>query len=416
MADIPDDWRERRLPEAIDFREGPGILARDFREDGVPLVRLAGVTSGSLLDGCNYLDPAMVAEKWSHFRLAQGDTLLSTSASLGRIARVDSSAAGAIPYTGLIRMRPASAEVDQGYVIHLLGAPSFARQVAAMGAGSVMQHFGPSHLRQMTVLVPPIPEQRAIASVLGALDDKIESNRRLWERLHDLLPAFFEACVAHADEWMTIGELGIIVGGGTPKSSEPSYWEPREVAWITPKDMTALGGVPVIERGTRHISRAGLDSSSAKLLPKGAVVYTSRATLGVIAITEAQLATNQGFISLVPDPSFGAAFVYCALAALRDEVNGRANGSTFMEVNKTNFKSVGCPSPADDRLLAFRRRAEPVLDQITAVVRESRTLTAIRDALLPKLISGQIRIPLSDDSEEQLGAAAEGLAITEGIA
>jgi type I restriction enzyme S subunit len=201
----------------------------------------------------------------------------------------------------------------------------------------------------------------------------------------------------------------MVVGGGTPKSSEPSYWTPADVAWITPKDMTALGGEPVIEGGARHISNAGLRSSSAKLLPTGAVVYTSRATLGVIAIARRPLATNQGFISLLPDPRFGSAFVYCALASVRDKINDRANGSTFMEVNKTNFKAVTCPSPAENHILAFRGTAEPLLDRIIGAIDESRTLTAIRDALLPKLVAGQIRVPLSDDPEEQIGAAAEGL-------
>jgi type I restriction enzyme S subunit len=264
--------------------------------------------------------------------------------------------------------------------------------------------------------LPGIEEQRAIASTLGALDDKIESNRRLAQQLQGLLPLLFKPCVAQPEEWITLGDLGSVVGGGTPKSSEPSYWTPAEVAWITPKDMTALEGAPVIKRGGRQISHAGLRSSAAKLLPTGSVVYSSRATLGLIAITRAPLATNQGFISVVPDPRYGSAFVYCVLTALRKKINDRANGSTFMEVNKTNFKAVTCPSPSEDRLLAFHGSAEPLIDRIAAAIDESRTLTAIRDALLPKLVSGQIRVPLSHDPEEQIGAAVAEHEATEGTA
>src|SRR2546427_690770 len=95
------------FPDVVDFQEGPGIMARDFRDDGVPLVRLAGLAPGSsLLAGCNYLDTGMVEKRWSHFQLQVGDTLISTSASLGRVARVTAEAAGAIPYTGIIRLRP----------------------------------------------------------------------------------------------------------------------------------------------------------------------------------------------------------------------------------------------------------------------------------------------------------------------
>src|SRR5919197_3932854 len=131
---------EVALPEVIDFQEGPGIMARDFRESGVPLIRLAGLSGGSLLEGCNFLEPAMVDRKWSHFRLRSGDTLLSTSATLGRIARVTAEAEGAIPYTGIIRMRPKDGRVHPDFVQYMLEAPYFQRQVEAMGAGSVMRH------------------------------------------------------------------------------------------------------------------------------------------------------------------------------------------------------------------------------------------------------------------------------------
>jgi len=102
-----DAWPELPLAEVIDFQEGPGILAKDFCKDGVPLVRLSGLERGrSALEGCNYLDPETVTRRWAHFALHEGDILLSTSASLGRIAVVGAEAVGAIPYTGIIRMRP----------------------------------------------------------------------------------------------------------------------------------------------------------------------------------------------------------------------------------------------------------------------------------------------------------------------
>ena len=101
------EWQLRAFEDVIDFREGPGILARDFRASGIPLVRLAGLNNGaSVLEGCDYLDPEAVSSRWSHFQLELGDILLSTSASLGRIAVVGEEGIGAVPYTGIIRMRP----------------------------------------------------------------------------------------------------------------------------------------------------------------------------------------------------------------------------------------------------------------------------------------------------------------------
>lgn len=165
-----EDWPRLPFPEVIEFREGPGIMARDFRGDGTPLIRLAGLTPGApILTGCNYLDPEKVASKWAHFRVSEGDVLLSTSAALGRVAVVDAESVGAIPYTGIIRMRPASEHVLAEYIPWLLRSADFAAQVAEAGVGTVMAHFGPSHLKRMTIGLPPIHIQRQILGVLGSV-------------------------------------------------------------------------------------------------------------------------------------------------------------------------------------------------------------------------------------------------------
>jgi type I restriction enzyme S subunit len=125
-----EEWTDWSFPEVIDFQEGPGILAKDFRESGVPLVRLSGLDTGvSILSGCNYLDPETVRKKWAHFGMKQGDILLSTSASLGRVAVVGEDGIGAIPYTGLIRMRPRDDRLYAPFIRYLLAAPAFQQQV-----------------------------------------------------------------------------------------------------------------------------------------------------------------------------------------------------------------------------------------------------------------------------------------------
>src|SRR6266851_2105109 len=113
----PEHWDVVRFDEAVDFQEGPGILAYDFHDSGVPLLRLSGVQRGvACLDGCNYLDPEKVTKKWNHFRLKRGDLVISTSASLGMVSEVRSDAEGAIPYTGLIRLRPRNDRVLAGFI------------------------------------------------------------------------------------------------------------------------------------------------------------------------------------------------------------------------------------------------------------------------------------------------------------
>ena len=219
-----DVWVERPFEEVIDFREGPGILAKDFREDGIPLVRLAGLDRGaSVLEGCNYLDPDAVKTRWAHFQLALGDVLLSTSASLGRIAVVGQEGIGAIPYTGIIRMRPRDESLHPPFIQYLLEGPDFQRQAEMVGVGSVIRHFGPMHLRQMTVTVPPLPEQRTIAYILGTLDNKIELNRRMNDTLEAMARALFKSWFVDFDpvrakaalrNHAALEETSAIQGGG----------------------------------------------------------------------------------------------------------------------------------------------------------------------------------------------------------
>ncbi len=178
------NWILMELPEVAFFQEGPGIMAVDFRGGGVPLVRLAGI-SGSVvtLNGCNYLDPAKVGQKWSHFRLELGDLLISTSATFGLSSIVTEAAAGAVFYTGLIRFRPSSDQLDRGFLKVYLASPHFERQAESAAVGGGIRHFGPTHLKQMNIPIPPLAEQQRTASCLSSLDGLITTEAQKLEAL-----------------------------------------------------------------------------------------------------------------------------------------------------------------------------------------------------------------------------------------
>lgn len=160
----PKGWDLVSLPEATDFQEGPGIMAKDFRQEGVPLVRLAGLDGANVsLRGCNFVEPDMFARKWAHFALNEGDILILTSATFGNPAVVGKEAAGAIFYTGIIRFKPKPSGLDAVYLRHFLASTWFMRQATALASGAVIKHFGPTHLKQMTIPVPPLPLQRQFA-------------------------------------------------------------------------------------------------------------------------------------------------------------------------------------------------------------------------------------------------------------
>lgn len=150
----------------VRFREGPGIMAADFREFGTPLIRIAGLKHGLVtLNGANFLDEKKVATRWPQFRLRLGDYLISGSATMGSVSVVqDESVAGAIPYTGLIILRPAHERVAMEYVATVLQSSLFTRQIDLLKAGAMIQHFGPTHLAQVALPFPEKKCQEAVAA------------------------------------------------------------------------------------------------------------------------------------------------------------------------------------------------------------------------------------------------------------
>jgi type I restriction enzyme, S subunit len=177
--ELPSGWEWDRFPNISFFQEGPGIMAKDFRDSGIPLIRISGMHDNLVsLEGCNFLDKEMVKNKWNHFRLNEGDIVLSSSASLGKVAKVSREAVGSIVYTGLIRFKP-YVGIAEEYLIKFLSSTEFQRQINNNKTGAAIMHFGPTHLRLMSVPIPPLAEQhRIVAKVdeLLSLCDTLKTN------------------------------------------------------------------------------------------------------------------------------------------------------------------------------------------------------------------------------------------------
>jgi type I restriction enzyme S subunit len=272
--------------------------------------------------------------------------------------------------------------------------------------------------------VPKLAEQQAIASVLGALDDKIELNQRMNETLEAMARAIFKdwfvdfgptrakkegrAPYLTPDIWShfpdrlddegkpegwaasTIGEEVEIVGGATPSTKEPSFWG-GDIAWATPKDLSSLSA-PVLLSTERQITEAGLSQIGSGLLPPGTVLLSSRAPVGYMAIAQIPVAVNQGFIAMICQKRLSNVFVWLWTQANMETVHQNANGSTFQEISKANFRPIGVTIATPEILLAFDETAGPLFDRIAANEKENRTLVATRDFLLPRLMLGEVRV------------------------
>lgn len=425
-------WANWPFPEVIDFQEGPGILAKDFREEGVPLVRLAGLDVGkSILNGCNYLDPEMVKKKWSHFALKEGDILLSTSASLGRVAVVDSDGVDAVAYTGLIRMRPRDQRVFAPFIRYLLASPDFQHQIEAAGVGSVIKHFGPMHLKGMSVNLPSPEEQRAIAHILGTLDDKIELNRRMNETLEAIARAMFKSWFVDYDpvrakmngepsesicqrlgltpdllalfpDRLVDSELGEIPEGWKVeciyKIASVIYGAP----FASSKFNSDGIGVPLIR--IRDLKDEAPGVHTEEVHPKGYMVRAGDIVVGMDGEFRAYLWggedawLNQRVCVFKPGDGYSASFIQNSIAPCLAHVEETETATTVIHLGKNDIDRFKIIDPAQDVLAAFNAATIPLYDQIVRNKKELRVIAAIRDALLPKLLSGELRVSTVEEA------------------
>jgi type I restriction enzyme S subunit len=269
-----------------------------------------------------------------------------------------------------------------------------------INVGAIFESLRCADIPKFELPIPPLPEQRAIAAVLGSLDDKIELNRRMNETLEALAQSLFKSWFVDATQsalpkgWResTIGEEVRVVGGSTPSTTKPEFWEGGTHHWATPKDLSNLNS-PVLLETDRKITDAGIQQISSGLLPIGTVLLSSRAPIGYLVIAEVPVAVNQGFIGMICDGSLPNHYVRLWTKANKDAIEGRANGTTFMEISKTNFRPLPVIVPPPEVLAEFTKQVEPLHRRVVSNLKESRTLAALRDALLPKLLSGELRVP-----------------------
>ena len=165
-------------------------------------------------------------------------------------------------------------------------------------------------------------------------------------------------------EYCRLNSIGNIVGGGTPKTKINEYWENGDIPWLTPADMKYVEG-KYVSQGARNITNLGLEKSSAQLIPKNSIVYSSRAPIGYIAISNNKLSTNQGFKSLVLIDFNIVDYMYYCLISFTDEIKSRASGTTFKEISKTKFGETIIPIPPINEQKRIVKKIEELIPLIT---------------------------------------------------
>ena len=300
-----------------------------------------------------------------------------------------------------------------------------ASDITSYLTGAVMPKLTQGNMNRIEVPCPPIDVQDQIVGVLGSLDDRITLLRETNTTLESIAQALFkswfvdfdpvhakmqgqapegmdEATAALFPDSFEESELGAVpngwsmisfrdsinvVGGGTPKTSVPEYWG-GDIPWFSVVDAPSASDVFVVYT-EKHITEAGLNGSSTKLLPVGTTIISARGTVGRLALTGCPMAMNQSCYGL-RGKAGDQYFTYFSTTRLVAQLKQRAHGSVFDTITQETFAGVSLCYPATDAIQAFEQLVEPLLMRIRENLIQANSLASIRDALLPRLISGQL--------------------------
>ncbi|SDF33863.1 restriction endonuclease subunit S [Sporomusa acidovorans] len=411
-------WRENTLGQVYEFSSGLSKNAKEFGF-GFPFLSFKTVFNNYFIPE-EICDLANTTEKEREkCSVKKGDVFLTrTSESLDElgmscVALKDYQQATFNGFTK--RLRPKNPEIiNPKFTGYYFRSPRFRLAVTSMASMTTRASLNNDMLSRLPILIPPISEQVAIADILYSLDKKIELNNRINKILEEMAQAIFKSWFVGFEPFQeeefedselgripkgwrvgTVSDLGDVIGGSTPSKSKSEYYTDQGIAWITPKDLS-INKDKFISKGEIDITESGLKNSSAKIMPKGTVLFSSRAPIGYIAIAKNDVATNQGFKSVVPKNNIGTAYVYYFLKNNIEVIENRATGSTFKEVSGAIMKQIPAIIPNDKILSEFQSMCDLYFNKQLLLEEQNQNLTAIRNSLLPKLISGEIRVPLEE--------------------
>ena len=331
---------------------------------------------------------------WFRAHPEPGDIIFVCKGTPGRVCLVPDPIDFCIAQD-MVALRADPKIVYNKYLLAVLRSFQIQEQILSTSVGDVIPHFKKSFFDQIMIPIPNMDIQKSIGDFYYTISEKTELNKKINDNLEQQAATYFqELFINNANPmWQisTISDLGTVVGGSTPSKTKPEYYTNNGIAWITPKDLS-INKSKFISHGENDITELGLKNSSATVMPKGTVLFSSRAPIGYIAIASNEVTTNQGFKSVIPYSEIGTAFVYFFLKRSLPVIESAASGSTFKEISGSAMKNIPAIIPDRNTLDQFNSFCAPIFAQQKILEEQNHSLAMLRDSLLPKLMSGAIDI------------------------
>lgn len=414
------EWQNKKLCEISELCLGKMLDRQKNKGDFEPYLANLNVRWGSF-DLSNLNQMRFESNEEDRYGLKYGDVVICEGGEPGRCAIWKDEVPRIKFQKALHRMRVIS-DYDYSFVFYRLLLAGRNGELSKHFIGSTIKHLTGVGLKQIEFSFPPYGVQQQIAAVLTALDAKIDCNNRINAELEEISKTLYNYWFVQYDfpaangkpykssggkmvynltlKWKipamwrdgTLDELGQIVGGSTPSTTNPENFSTNGTPWITPNDLSANQGNKFITRGAQDASDEGVKDASLKKYPAGTVLLSSRAPIGYMAIARGDLTTNQGFKSFIPTKGYSTAFIYYTVKNSLKAITQYASGSTFKEVSAAVLKTVKVSLPPLTAVDQFSKSVDAIFKRQDLLEQENQHLTQLRDWLLPMLMNGQVKI------------------------
>ncbi|PSB37542.1 restriction endonuclease subunit S [Aphanothece minutissima] len=424
------DWKSSPLAELCEQIADCPHSTPAWRDSGVIVLRNQNIRGGRLdLSSPSYTDEAHFEQRSRRARLKSGDLVLTREAPMGEVCMIPDNLRCCLGQR-MVMLRPDPEKCDSRFLLYAIQSDTVQHEIKVNeGTGSTVSNLRIPLLEALPIPCPPLAEQKAIAAVLGALDDMIELNRRMTATLEAMARALFQSWFvdfdpvrAKLDGRQPIGidpgtaalfperlecfetvhipkgwKLGTIQdccvqiqNGGTPRRNEPRYWDDGSIPWLASGEVRQS----IITATESFITEEGLAESSAKWVPAfSTVVALYGATAGQVSFISCHLTTNQAVCALIPKQGF-TFFNYCTMLEAITELENKAVGSAQQNISKGIVEKTRVILPPPVLVERFSTMVRPLFEHWISNLNQSRILTNLRDTLLPKLLSGESTPPI----------------------
>lgn len=404
------EWKEVSLKEitklVIDYRgKTPLKLGGEWSDSGYRALSAKNVKTGIIVaeESIRYVDEDLY-RKWMKDEVQRGDILITSEAPFGEVFFWNSDEKIVLSQRLFdVRIKD---DVCAQYVYYYMTSYPFQAELRSRASGTTVLGLKQPELLKAKVTLPDYDTQLRIAAQLSEIDDKIAVNRRICENLEaqaqalfkhwfiDFAPfkngKFVESELGMIPEGWRVGKFTDIFdlgSGGTPKTSEKLYWEDGSIPFFSPKD---VNGVYCFDT-EKHITEKGLNNCSSSLYSKNTVFITCRGTVGKVAMAAVPMAMNQSNYAILSNKGYSQYFAYLMTVSIVKKLKFKANGAVFDAITSKDFKEQ-IIIPNLNVVNRFDSIIQPIFDNILNIGFENLRLSTLRDTLLPKLMSGQIKV------------------------